>query len=217
MSQHVMFSQRKEYHGASYFYGHTLCSHRKNIVCVSMDCVSKGVCAVVNWNFGVGSEMYLLVSIRDAEVKQKKGIMAFLRVYVCVCCRPLIVEGHVMSNSLQLLTKLYEVFVFCQFVIVLHFLEFTFNKPVLEPKVWSFSSCKKAKFIVLQSLSTFYLFLFLELAGFPVDALCQLSAVKYCFPKLWPVGKSVVASNWFRPASPITLHCSQTATDLQRM
>lgn len=38
-----------------------------------MDCVSKGVCAVVDWNFGVGSEMYLLVSIRDAEVKQKKG------------------------------------------------------------------------------------------------------------------------------------------------
>lgn len=51
-------------------------------------------------------------------------------------------------------------------------------------------------------------------SGYSVPAVC--AAVKYRFPKLRPVGKSVVASNWFRPASPITLHCSQTATDLQK-
>ena len=79
---------------------------------------------------------------------------------------------------------------------------------------------KKSQFIVCHKFikKKCCFFFFLRAGSFPsgcsVPAVC--AAVKYCFPKLRPVGKSVVASNWFRPASPITLHCSQTASDLQK-
>lgn len=50
-----------------------------------------------------------------------------------------------------------------------------------------------------------------------MDSPCQLSRQQErpFFPKPRPVGKSSLASNWFHPASSITLAYSQTASNLE--